>query len=158
MKNLSQFVIESSNNFTTSPNFPGVDGKKAYDYFLQVAKEGLDFDYDKAYFSADYREGFSEYSSKASKSLDTAWKKYYKFLEKNLKDKFTGKSDKTIEELSKEFIKLDYLKDEAWEWAPGAGTDLFEMRVWPSFDNWLENLKFYFSEIDRTDEPIYNIA
>ena len=71
------------------------------------------------------REGLKEYSRAAKASIKSAGKKYAKLLEKLVKPIYLRKSKKTLEEIKNEFINTDYFKEDAWEWAPNAGTDLF---------------------------------
>lgn len=148
MKNLKDYINEAKTEPFKSPNFD-MTPEEGYKTFIIDAGVNVlnEFDYKTARFNSDYPEGFEEYSKSAINSLNSGGKKYAKLLEKLFKPKFFGKTTKTVEELKKEFYSAEYFKDEAWEWAPGAGTDLL-YNYW-DMDEFFDDLKEYFGEEDE---------
>lgn len=155
MKNLSDFIGESIQGqwveTSNSDDFNGLNGEFAYQTL--VIEDGVEiwneFGWYTARRYAEYPEGMDEYSSAAKTSIKSAGKKYAKLLEKLLNPKFLGKSNKTIEEIEKEFMSTDYFKDDAWEWAPNAGTDLL-WNYW-NYTGFWASLKYYFGEISKDE-------
>ena len=90
-------------------------------------------------------EGLETYSRAAKTSINSAGKKYAKLLEKLLKPIFLRKSEKSLEDIKNEFINTDYFKDDAWEWAPNAGTDLFEVEIM-DYIALFEDVEIYMNE------------
>lgn len=130
-----------------SPSF-GTGPEWAWTQWVEKAINRLNyFDLSEAMDYSDYPEGFDDYSAKAKRSLNSAGKKCAKLLEKILKPKFEGKTNKTIEELKSDFYigaKAFFVED-AWEWAPMAGTDAME-NYWDSYTFFVE-LQHFFDEM-----------
>lgn len=112
-------------------------------------KELLSFNWDSVLAIARHgridEEGLETYSRAAKISINSAGKKYAKLLEKLLKPIFLGKSKKSLDEIKDEFINTDYFKDDAWEWAPNAGTDLFEEEIM-DYIGLFEDVEIYMNE------------
>lgn len=112
-------------------------------------KKLLNFDWDSVLAIARRgyidEEGLETYSRAAKTSINSAGKKYAKLLEKLLKPIFLRKSKKSLDEIKDEFINTDYFKDEAWEWAPNAGTDLFFDEIM-DYDSLFEDVEIYINE------------
>lgn len=145
MKNLKEYIKEAKTEPFKSPNFDMTPEEGYENFIIKAGVEVLNkFNYKEAYSCAEYPEGFEEYSTSAKNSLNSGGKKYAKLLEKLFKPKFFGKTTKTVDELRDEFNSVDYFKDEAWEWAPGASTDA--MNNYWDMDEFFEDLKIYFNE------------
>lgn len=112
-------------------------------------KELLSFNWDSVLAIARRgyidEEGLKTYSRAAKTSINSAGKKYAKLLEKLLKPIFLRKSKKSLDEIKDEFINTDYFKDEAWEWAPNVGTDLFFDEIM-DYDSLFEDVEIYINE------------
>lgn len=155
MKSLKEFITEAAGEMwigpTDSEAFDGMSGEESYQKL--VVDDGIKywekFGMDTVYDYAEYPEGLSEYSRAAKTSIKSAGKKYAKLLEKLLKPKFLGKSKKSIEDIEEEFMSTDYFKEDAWEWAPGAGTDLL-YNYW-DYNGFWACLKYYFGEISKEE-------
>lgn len=112
-------------------------------------KELLSFNWDSVLAIARRgyidEKGLETYSRAAKTSINSAGKKYAKLLEKLLKPIFLRKSEKSLKDIKNEFINTDYFKDDAWEWAPNAGTDLFEVEIMDYIDLF-EVVEIYMNE------------
>ena len=112
-------------------------------------KELLSFNWDSVLAIARRgyidEKGLETYSRAAKTSINSAGKKYAKLLEKLLKPIFLRKSKKSLKDIKNEFINTDYFKDDAWEWAPNAGTDLFEVEIMDYIDLF-EVVEIYMNE------------
>ena len=112
-------------------------------------KELLHFNWDSILAAAHRgtidEEGLETYSRAAKTSINSAGKKYAKLLEKLLKPIFLRTSKKSLEDIKNEFINTDYFKDDAWEWAPNAGTDLFTEEIM-DYISLFEDVEIYMNE------------